>query len=190
MTYDLAAIMNRAWELVRKANRAKHPLHFLLRNGLRTAWREARQVKRDAETRPVSDLSATERELISIENKNRLTEADYAEMERLRAVVADEAAMKEKRELIARAGGRFCAVTFRKADGSIRVMRIHPAKLKLHIKGAAASEAGRRAAETRTARHPHLMPVWDTEKRAPRSVNLATVSRIAVDGRIHEFRSN
>lgn len=53
----------------------------------------------------------------------------------------------------------------------------------------AATEAGKRAVEMRKARHPHLLPVWDAKARAPRSVNLATISRIAVDGVVHEYRA-
>ena len=95
---------------------------------------------------------------------------------------------RQKRPLlIASAGGRFCAVTFTKKDGSERVMRVQPAKLRHHVKGDAATDAGKRATATRAQRHPNLMPVWDAEKDAPRSVNLATVSRIAVNGQVHSF---
>ena len=66
-------------------------------------------------------------------------------------------------------------------------MRIQPASLKLHVKGDAATDAGRKGAETRAARHPHLMPVWDAEKKAIRSINLSTVTRIAVGGQVHTF---
>ena len=51
----------------------------------------------------------------------------------------------------------------------------------------AASEAAKRAVATRAERHPHLLPVWDAEAKAPRSVNLATVSRISVNGQVHSF---
>lgn len=50
------------------------------------------------------------------------------------------------------------------------------------------SEADHRAAVTRTRRHPHLMPVWDVDAAAPRSVNLATVSRIAAGGAVHTYQ--
>ena len=66
-------------------------------------------------------------------------------------------------------------------------MRIQPAALRQHLKGNEAAPSARRAAETRAQRHPHLMPVWDADKHATRSVNLATISRIAVDGAVHEY---
>lgn len=49
--------------------------------------------------------------------------------------------------------------------------------------------AALRAEQTRKARHPHLLPVWDAKACAPRSVNLATISRIAVNGVVHEYRA-
>jgi len=92
-----------------------------------------------------------------------------------------------KRDLIASAGGRFCGVTFTKKDGSERRMQVQPAALRLREKGSAASDRAQRATHTRQERHPHLLPVWDVRARAPRSINLRTVSRIAVDGRVHDF---
>jgi hypothetical protein len=92
-----------------------------------------------------------------------------------------------KRALLLGAGGRFCGVTFRKKDGSLRRMQVQPAALARRLKGPAASERAARASATRAARHPHLLPVWDVRARAPRSINLATVSRIAVDGQVHRF---
>lgn len=95
--------------------------------------------------------------------------------------------LRLKSDLITGAGGRFCAVTFTRKDGSERRMQVQPAALRLRLKGDAASEPARRAALTRAERHPHLLPVWDVRARAPRSINLATVSRIAVDRRVHCF---
>lgn len=92
-----------------------------------------------------------------------------------------------KRALIAGAGGRFCGVTFIKADGSRRVMLVQPAKLKFHVKGDTATEAGRKATATRAERHPNLLPVWDANAKAPRSVNLATILSIKVNGATHSF---
>ncbi len=95
--------------------------------------------------------------------------------------------LAQKRDLIASAGGRFCGVTFAKKDGSERRMQVQPAALRLRQKGDAASDRAQRATHTRQERHPHLLPVWDVRARAPRSINLRTVSRIAVDGRVHHF---
>ena len=80
-----------------------------------------------------------------------------------------------------------CRRIFTKADGTERTMCIQPASLKFHVKGDRASQSARTAARTRAIRHPHLMPVWDADRAAPRSVNLATVSRIAVDGHVHHY---
>ena len=85
------------------------------------------------------------------------------------------------------AGGRFCGVTLTKKDGAERRMQVQPAALNIRVKGDAASERAKRATLTREARHPHLLPVWDVLARAPRAINLATVSRIAVDGQVHPF---
>lgn len=95
--------------------------------------------------------------------------------------------LRAKRDLIASAGGRFCAITFTKKDGTERRMQVQPATLRLRLKGEVASESAKRAALTRHERHPHLLPVWDVRAGAPRSINLATVSRIALDGQVHRF---
>ncbi len=101
--------------------------------------------------------------------------------------IRQPSALDAKRTLITSSGSRFCSVTFIKKDGSLRRMCVQPASLQLHVKGDAATDAGRKGAETRAARHPHLMPVWDAEKRAIRSINLETVTRIATGGQVHEF---
>ncbi|TNC44164.1 hypothetical protein FHG66_20745 [Rubellimicrobium rubrum] len=100
---------------------------------------------------------------------------------------AERSDLVAKRDLIESAGGRFCAVTFVKKDGTERRMQVQPAALRHRLKGDAASEAAKRATFTRQERHPHLLPVWDVRARAPRSINLRTVSRIAVDGGVHSF---
>ena len=95
--------------------------------------------------------------------------------------------LSARRDLIESAGGRFCGVTFTRKDGTERRMQVQPAALPFHVKGEAASERAKRATFTRQERHPHLLPVWDVRARAPRSINLRTVSRIAVDGQVHRF---
>ncbi|MEM6890770.1 MAG: hypothetical protein AAF636_21945 [Pseudomonadota bacterium] len=181
MTYNLSSIMRRAWEIVR-SKFGGFVTRSILRLALKDAWREAKDaLKRATESEEVRKLNDA---ILCIECKNRLLEADYAEMKRLRS----ELVTAEKRALIESAKGRFVSVVFTKKDGSLREMRVQPAKLKFHVKGKAASEAAQRAVETRKARHPHLLPVWDVEASAPRSVNLATISRIAVDGAVHQYR--
>ena len=78
-------------------------------------------------------------------------------------------------------------MTFTKKDGTERTMQVQPATLKHHVKGDAATDAGKRAVATRKANNPNLLPVWDAKAKAPRSINLATVSRIAVNGTVHNY---
>lgn len=80
-----------------------------------------------------------------------------------------------------------CTVTFTKADGSRRVMRVEARKVADHVKGNNARRSGRIASHTRAFRHPNLLPVWDTEARAIKSVNLSTVSRIETASETHSF---
>ncbi|MEM6890897.1 MAG: hypothetical protein AAF636_22585 [Pseudomonadota bacterium] len=181
--YNLSSIMRRAWEIVR-SKFGGFVTRSTLRLALKDAWREAKDaLKRATESAEVRRLKDA---ILRIECKSRLSEADYAEMKRLRS----ELVTAEKRALIESAKGRFVSVVFTKKDGSLREMRVQPAKLKFHLRGDAAPESAKRAAEKRKARHPHLLPVWDVEASAPRSVNLATVSRIAVDGHVHEYQAS
>lgn len=96
--------------------------------------------------------------------------------------------LEARKALIASAKGRFCGVTFIKADGTLRRMNVQPAKLALHVKGDAATEAGQRATATRKARHPHLFPVWDVQAKAPRSINLETVKEIRTSGKAYVYQ--
>ncbi|WP_120632195.1 hypothetical protein [Ruegeria sp. EL01] len=185
--YNRQNIMNRAWAIM-----ANRPFHRVIwRNALWQAWGEAKEAVRRASMTEADHI----REAMSLlDNKDTWTEADYRKREELVAALAvaqgheaKEQAYAEKRALISKAKGRFVSVTFTKQDGTQRTMRVQPATLRQHVKGDAASNAARKAIETRTRRHPHLLPVWDTEAQAPRSVNLATVSRIAADGNVHTF---
>ncbi|TNF12808.1 MAG: hypothetical protein EP320_11115 [Rhodobacteraceae bacterium] len=208
MTYDRAAIMRAAWVIVRRfLGRTHETLSQLLSRALKLAWSDAKQEAQVAKVvaakraeadalaqRSSADLNA---EIVTLENADTLGSAGRARLSELQAALrkaeAREAAdYAEKRKLIASAKGRFASITFTKKDGTRRVMRVQPATLRQHVKGADASDAsdaGRRAAEARAQRHPNLLPVWDAEKQAPRSVNLATVSQIKVNGVTHEFRA-
>lgn len=208
MTYDRQAIMLEAWAIVgrHRAKGCRDPLHVLLRSALKFAWYSARlaaelrakSAAADAErcaleARSSADLDA---EITALENRSMLGQEGMDRLRRLKAAQrvalkreATEADQAAKRRLIASSGSRFCTVTFRKKDGSLRQMRVQPASLKLHVKGDAATDAGRKGAVTRAARHPHLLPVWDAGKGAIRSINLDTVSRIAVNGAVHEYRA-
>ncbi len=199
-TIDCEDLMSLAWSFARQEHWSRRmpagTLRSLFPAALKAAWAEMKRravmaAERAAEAARLAEngLGALRAELISLENTDRL---GHEGMERLRAVqdairLAEEHDQRAKRDLIASAKGRICAVTFTKKDGSERTMKVQPAALKFHIKGDAATDAGRKGAVTRAARHPHLLPVWDVQKRAPRSVNLATVSRITVDGRTQEY---
>lgn len=180
--FNKAEIMRRAHDLARTG---LGPYRYLFKTALRMAWAEARRAMQS----PADRL----REAIQVlECKDRWSREDYATHDRLLAElrtleVQASAEREQKRALIESAKGRICAVTFTKKDGSERVMKIQPAKLKFHIKGEDGDQAARKASAIRKSRHPHLMPVWDVEAAAPRSVNLATVSRIVVDGAAHRF---
>lgn len=204
MQYNRAKIMNAAWVIVRRFQGNCETLSELLSRALRSAWSKAKEEARVAEavaqtqrnrdtlaSRPMAEIDA---EITRMENRSVLGAEGLQHLSELRTArrAAEQQARKvaeleKKRELIASALGRFATVVFTKKDGTRRVMRVQPAKLKYHVKGKAACEAAQRAVQTRAARHPHLMPVWDTEAAAPRSVNLETVSRIAVNGAVHEY---
>lgn len=99
-----------------------------------------------------------------------------------------EAEITRRRALFDAAGSRFCGVEFVKKDGTLRRMQVQPAKVDRDWwERGLPLEPARRAAWTRARRHPHLIPVWDVRKREPRTVNLRTLRRLAVDGRVHRF---
>lgn len=187
-TFDKAAICRRAWAIARQGGGRVTPQNPRTRiafaRAMSIAWGEAKA--HAAGGRPVCDLSANERELVGLENARRLDDATAERVAVLRAVVEAEA-VEVRRATIAAAGGRIVAVTFTKADGTVRTMKVQPAALRSRVKGENASASARKAVLTRNASHPHLMPVWDVEARAVRSVNLATVSRIVADGMAHAY---
>lgn len=208
MTYNRSEIMTAAHNAARanmssdwfKGKGWTYAMHFAAQ--MRRVWADAKcrmaQARRAAEHAAMSEADRIRMAINDLENKDRWSQVDYARMDELRASLRSAcereteekaaAELAQKRKLIESAGGRFASVVFTKKDGSRRQMRIQPAKLKYQVKGDAASEPAQRAVETRKARHPNLLPVWDVEASAPRSVNLATVSRIAVNGVVHEFR--
>ena len=197
MAFDRAQIMTAAWAAHRSlpagtlVGMSKRDRQCRFKNCLRNAWRDAKTAAQEpVEQSPIDRLKA---QIQSLENTDTLGQEGIAELRKLEAKLvalrAEERreATRAKRDLITATEGRFASVTFIKADGSLRQMRVQPASLKFHVKGDAATDAGRKGAETRAARHPHLLPVWDTDKKAIRSVNLETVTRIAVGGEVHEY---
>ncbi len=205
MEYDRAAIMSHAWSFARHEMRSRclpaSALRSVFPEALRNAWRAAKvkmaylMARAALALRPAAQLRA---EVEDMENRDRLGWEGTERLGQLRAALSDaiareaaeaqEAEYAAKRALIAAAAGRFCAVTFTKKDGTERTMQVQPATLQHHVKGDAATEAAQKATATRKERHPHLLPVWDAKAKAPRSVNLATISRIAVNGTVHEYR--
>ena len=92
------------------------------------------------------------------------------------------------RALVASAKGQFCSVTFIKKDGSERLMNVQPAVIQKHIKDPdEVSEIDKQRTESRRANNPHLLPVWDVQKQAIRSVNLDTVTQIKVGGEVFTY---
>ncbi len=84
------------------------------------------------------------------------------------------------------AEGRFVGVTFVKADGTTRLLNVQPEAVKTHL-AKHPSKAGLRAAATRAANHPNLLPVYDVQDRAIKSINLDTVKSISIDGETIRF---
>lgn len=200
MTLNRSEIMTAAWKETRELMRmgyAAHQLREVFTCCLRKAWAVAKAAAALL-ARSAASLWA---EVQVMENRTHLGWEGIERLGQLRsayyqakaredaeAYAQAQADIEEKRELICSAKGRFVAVTFIKKDGSVREMRVQPAKLKYHVKGDAAAPSAQKAQETRKARHPHLMAVWDADKAAPRSINLATVTEIRLDGmaRVYE----
>lgn len=180
-TAAMTLAWKKTWAMGAAIARASGGIKRLFALMLKQAWAE---VKAKA-ARPAMTAAQARDALWMLENKDRWTQADYDEAARLKAIIikGDEAA---KRDLIA--GAEESLVTFTKADGTERTMRVTPAALQRHTEAAQGSKTAQRAAKTRKARHSHLLPVWDADKAAPRSVNLATVSRIVTGSQTHVFQ--
>lgn len=181
MPLNRSWVMNRAWDYIRQWG--GKPDTFHRRRAMQFAWDDMK-VKMRGGLLP-DELTPQQRELISLQNKSHLSAEDYKRITVLSKAIAHEQAEEEykaKRDLI-KAGP--CEVTFTKADGAERVIRIEHGKLV--AKGA--TKSGERATKTRKARHPNLLPVWDADKGAPRSVNLSTISRIVTASQTHVFKA-
>lgn len=203
MSFNRAEIMTQAWTIARRFAGNPETWGQRLSRALKLVWWEAKEAARsamEAARKAAEDVArfagrtaaSIRAEVVDMENTDRLGFAGIERLSLARRALAEaearEAAdLAAKRALIASAGGRFCMVEFIKADGSRRAMRVQPAALKFHVKGDTASDAGRKAAAARAERHPNLLPVWDADAKAPRSVNLATVLSIKVDGISHNF---
>lgn len=193
MTYDRSAIMKSAWkntrDLMERLSYAAHQLRSVFADELRRAWVDAKNAAILA-ARTIDSLRA---EFQHLENKTTLGWEGLQRITLLQSVIAKKkrdaelADFAAKRDLIASTAEDTCSVTFIKKDGTLRQMRVKPSELGKRIKGDQATKAGRKAAQTRRERHPNLFPVWDADKDAVRSINLATVTRIATNGVVHTF---
>lgn len=92
------------------------------------------------------------------------------------------------RNIIEGQGSRITSVEFIKKDGSYRRMLVQSAATKFHLAGDLAEESHARGAETRRARHPNLLNIWDMEKAAIRSINMDTIITITGSGKVLYFR--
>ncbi len=207
MTFNRTHIMQEAWTIARRfagnpetwgqrLSRALKHVWWAAKEAARCAAEAARRFAQQAAVFAGRSAASIRAKVEEIENTDRLGFEGIECLSAARRALADAVAREAeaeaedfaaKRSLIAAAQGRFCVVTFIKADGTRRVMRVQPAALKFHVKGDATTEAGRKAAAARAQRHPNLLPVWDTEAKAPRLVNLATVLSIKVDGATLSF---
>lgn len=92
------------------------------------------------------------------------------------------------RQLLDSKHGRIVSVSFVKKDGTPRTMLVQPAAGKYRVKGKDASESAQKAAQTRAERYPNLLNVWDVDRKAFRSINMDTVTKIVADGSTYQYQ--
>lgn len=204
LTINRTELMTLAWRIARQEHWTRRlgpgELCPLFPAALKQAWATMKMkaaYRRKVLTEAGRPSSEIKYDIICLENKTTLgidglqrlsllqrAHSEALEREAFEEKQADYAA---KRELIASSGSRICSVTFTKKDGNERVMRVQPAAIQSHLKGADAAPAAFRAARTRQTNHPNLLPVFDAAKGAIRSINLDMVSRIAVAGQVYEY---
>ena len=94
------------------------------------------------------------------------------------------------KNLIRQHGNKFLTVDFRKKDNSLRHMMCHRSKvLESSVKGTAPEAT---AARKETLKKQDMICVEELVKPGTnefqwRTINMETVKRIAVDGKVHEF---
>lgn len=81
--FNKSQIINRAWELLRKANIAKFGLRLSLRRAMRTAWNEAKYAVAAAKRAAMAALPRTRADdiretILVLECKDRWTQANHA----------------------------------------------------------------------------------------------------------------
>ncbi|GAB5447167.1 hypothetical protein [Gymnodinialimonas sp.] len=186
------ALMLDAWtnthRMMTTLGYARHQMREVFAVELRKAWAAAKAATAALKAMAVQSTADLLAQITALQNKDTMGHDGIARLAQLESAL-DTAKKREaeKRKLIAAGAGRICTVTFTKKDGTARTMKVQPAAMAKRVKGDGATDAGKCAALTRKATHPNLMPVWDVEARAARSINLATITRIAAMGQIHRF---
>ena len=191
IAYDRRSIMQEAWDRTH-AFMARNPhgrLAAAFARFLREAW--VNEKSRLANVRRAAVLAEMSIDALTAQ----IDRAEYGtplpgdyplvQLRTARSAKREAEANAEKRALILQADA--CTVTFTKADGTRRVMRVEARKVAEHVKGDTATRSGRIASHTRAFRHPNLLPVWDAEARAIKSVNLSTVEAIETHDATHGF---
>ena len=79
-------------------------------------------------------------------------------------------------------GGTFFRATFVKKDGSVRNMLARTG-VKSHLKGGSYLHG-------HSSKHPNLVPVYDVQKGAYRSINLDTLLELKAHGKTLKFEEN
>jgi len=79
------------------------------------------------------------------------------------------------RKMIEGSEGKFFSVVFKKANGDLREMNCRTG-VKKHLRGG----------DSTTAHKDNLVTVWDTEKKAYRCINLDTVTKVSLEGKVFE----
>lgn len=92
------------------------------------------------------------------------------------------------RTIFARHNGTFHTFTFKKADGTMRTLNVMQDALRTNAKGADASPSAQKAVATRAANYPNLLNVW-VVKLGNRCVNLDTLTRVAMRGKVYLFEN-
>ena len=189
--YDRRSIMQEAWDRTRDfmARNPQGRMASAFARYLAEAWineKSRLQNVRRAEKLAQMSVAEIKAQLARAENYKPRAD-DYHPAHLYKALEVREAAATNaaKRALLQNAPA--CSVTFTKADGSRRVMRIEARKVADHVRGNSATRSGRIASHTRAFRHPNLLPVWDAEARAIKRVNLTTVPRIETPAETHSF---
>lgn len=177
-TINRAEVMTTAWakarEMMEMFGYAASQLRSVFAQCLSEAWAVAKAKAADA----ALSIEMVAYMIVDLENRDTLGREGLNRLSQLRVLLREKRSAQAIAERAALIKAAPCTVTFIKADGTARTMNVSHDALRAHVKGADATEAGQKATATRKARHPHLLPVWDADKDAPRSINLTTLRSI------------